>query len=374
MAEAVSAALAPKIGRSAADLVFVTGGLGPTADDLTVAAAAGWMGLALERNAAFVADMRRRFESRGMRMPAVNEKQADFIAGARVLSNPRGTAPGFWVEHRGKEYVILPGVPSEMREIMELSVLPELARRSDGVVSRRRILRIAGMGESAVEEIVAPVYEKWKHDPGTILASPGEVQLHLRVTGEPQAAEARLAEMEADFRNALGIRIYGIDDEDLPAAVGRLLRSRSATLALAESCTGGMIAALVTEAPGSSDYFLGGIVSYADSAKRELLDVSEATLAQHGAVSEEAAREMARGARKRFGSAVAAAVTGIAGPGGATPGKPVGTVCFAVSGPEERETVKRRMFGGDRSIVRRTASLFCLHLVRRQLLAEDALD
>ena len=146
------------------------------------------------------------------------------------------------------------------------------------------------------------------------------------------------------------------------------------TLALAESCTGGMIASLVTDVPGSSDYFLGGIVSYADTAKHELLDVSEATLAQHGAVSEEAAREMARGARKRFGAAVAAAVTGIAGPGGATPGKPVGTVCFAVAGPQERETVKLRMFGGDRAIVRRAASLFCLHLVRRQLLAEGAVD
>lgn len=367
-AESIGAELA--VASAAADLVFMTGGLGPTADDLTVAAAAKWMGLSLDRNAGFVAEMRHRFESRRMRMPAVNEKQADFIVGARVLSNPRGTAPGFWVVHRGKEYVILPGVPSEMKEIMEASVLPELARRSSGIVSRRRILRIAGMGESAVEEIVAPVYEKWKDDPVTILASPGEVQLHLRVTGEPEAAERRLAAMEADFRGALGTRIYGIDDEDLPAAVGRLLRFRGLTLALAESCTGGMIATLATDAAGSSDYFLGGIVSYANSAKRELLDVSETTLSQHGAVSEEAAREMARGARKRFGAAVAAAVTGIAGPDGATPGKPVGTVCFAVAGPQERETAKLRMFGGDRSIVRRAASLFCLHLVRRQLLAE----
>ncbi|HEV2064650.1 MAG TPA: competence/damage-inducible protein A [Thermoanaerobaculia bacterium] len=371
-AESIGAELA--VASAAADIVFMTGGLGPTADDLTVAAAAKWMGLSLDRNAGFVAEMRRRFESRGLRMAAVNEKQADFIVGARVLSNARGTAPGFWVEQRGKEYVILPGVPSEMKEIMEASVLPELARRSSGIVSRRRILRIAGMGESAVEEIVAPVYAKWKDDPVTILASPGEVQLHLRVTGEPEAAERRLAAMEADFRDALGTRIYGIDDEDLPAAVGRLLRSRGATLALAESCTGGMIAALVTDVPGSSDYFLGGIVSYANSAKRELLDVSEATLSQHGAVSDEAAREMAWGARTRFGAGVAAAVTGIAGPDGATPGKPVGTVYFAVAGPQERETVKRRMFPGDRAIVRRAASLFCLHLVRRQLMAEAAVD
>ena len=223
--ESIGAELA--VASAAADLVFMTGGLGPTADDLTVAATAKWMELPLARNAAFIAEMRSRFESRGMRMPDVNEKQADFIVGARVLSNPRGTAPGFWVEHKGKEYVILPGVPSEMKEIMEASVLPELARRASGIVSRRRILRIAGMGESAVEEMVAPVYEKWKDDPVTILASPGEVQLHLRVTGEPEAAGRRLAAMEADFRAALGTRIYGVDDEDLAAAVGRLLRSRA---------------------------------------------------------------------------------------------------------------------------------------------------
>ena len=318
-AEAIGVELS--VASGAADIVFLTGGLGPTADDLTVAAAAKWMGLSLERNAAFVAEMRRRFESRGLRMASVNEKQADFIVGARVLSNPRGTAPGFWVEQAGKEYVILPGVPSEMKEIMTGSVLPELARRAGGVVSRRRVLRISGMGESAVEEIVTPVYAKWKDDPVTILSSPGEVQLHLRVTGEPEVAEKRLASIEADFRAALGPRIYGIDEEDLPVSVGKLLRERGLTLALAESCTGGMIASFMTDAPGSSDYFLGGVVSYANSAKRDLLDVSEDTLSRHGAVSEEVAREMARGARKRFGSGVAAAVTGIAGPDGATPGK-----------------------------------------------------
>ena len=362
------------VASAAADIVFTTGGLGPTADDLTVAAVAKWMDLPLERNAAFVDEMRRRFESRGLRMAAVNEKQADFIAKARVLVNPRGTAPGFWVERDGKDYVVLPGVPSEMKEIMTESVLPELAKRAGGVVSRRRVLRICGMGESAVEEIVAPVYEKWKNDPVTILASPGEVQLHLRATGSPEVAEERLAAIEADFRAALGARIYGADGEDLPAAVGRMLREKGLTLALAESCTGGMIASLVTDVPGSSGYFLGGVVSYANSAKANLLDVSEETLSRHGAVSVEAVREMARGARARFKSGVAAAVSGIAGPDGGTPEKPVGTVCFAVSGPDARETAKRRMFPGDRAVVRLAASLFCLHLVRRQLLAEAAVD
>jgi nicotinamide-nucleotide amidase len=358
----------------AADLVFTTGGLGPTDDDKTVAAVARRLGMALERNADFVLQMRRRFEKRGLRMAPCNEKQADFIVGARVLANPRGTAPGFWIERNGKDYVVLPGVPSEMKEIMEDSVLPELARRADGAVSRRRVLRIAGMGESAVEEIVAPLYEKWKDDPVTILASPGEVQLHLKATGLPDEAERRLAAMEADFRSALGSRIYGADEEDLPTAVGRLLRGGHHTLALAESCTGGLIGSLVTDVPGSSDYFLGGVVSYADSAKEGLLGVSPETLSGHGAVSLEVAAEMARGARERFGASVGAAVTGIAGPDGGTPDKPVGTVCLAVSGPADRAVAKKRVFPGDRSVVRRAAALYCLHLVRRQLLEEQASD
>jgi nicotinamide-nucleotide amidase len=358
----------------AADLVFTTGGLGPTDDDKTVAAVARCLGMRLERNADFVAQMRLRFERRGLRMAPCNEKQADFIVGARVLANPRGTAPGFWIEREGKDYVVLPGVPSEMKEIMEDSVLPELARRAGGVVSRRRVLRIAGMGESAVEEIVAPVYEKWKDDPVTILASPGEVQLHLKTTDKPEEAERRLSAIEADFRSALGSRIFGSDDEDLPTAVGKLLKEKGQTLALAESCTGGMIGSLLTDVPGSSDYFLGGVVSYANSAKEGLLGVSPETLSHHGAVSLEVAAEMARGARDRFGASIGAAVTGIAGPDGGTLDKPVGTVCLAVSGPGDRAVAKKRMFPGDRSVVRRAAALHCLQLVRRQLLEEGASD
>ncbi|MDQ2869318.1 MAG: CinA family nicotinamide mononucleotide deamidase-related protein, partial [Acidobacteriota bacterium] len=242
-----------------ASLLISTGGLGPTADDVTAAAVAQWLGAPLVRNADFVTRMRARFESRGVRMAAVNEKQADFIEGARVLENPRGTAPGFWGRKGSCEIVVLPGVPSEMREIMEQSVLPELTRRAGGVVSRRRVLRIAGMGESAVEELVEPVYARWKQHPVTILASPGEVQLHLYVRGEPDFAETTVRAMEEDFRSVLKERVFGGDGEDLASAVGRLLRDSGKTLALAESCTGGMVASLVTDVPGSSDYFLGGV-------------------------------------------------------------------------------------------------------------------
>ncbi|HEX7252677.1 MAG TPA: nicotinamide-nucleotide amidohydrolase family protein, partial [Thermoanaerobaculia bacterium] len=244
--------------------------------------------------------------------------------------------------------------------------LPILRERAKGGGSQRRVLRIAGMGESYVEEMVAPVYEKWREHPVTILASPGEVQLHLLVRGEPQRASAVLDDMERDFREALGSRIFGRDDEDLSAAVGRLLRQSGQTLSVAESCTGGMISALLTDIPGSSDYFRGGIVAYANDAKEEMLGVASATLEQHGAVSEEAAREMAAGARTRFESDLAAAVTGIAGPDGGTPEKPVGTVWFALA--DARETAARtRRFVGDRAMVRRTASLYALELVRRRV-------
>ncbi|MCA1579884.1 MAG: competence/damage-inducible protein A [Acidobacteria bacterium] len=359
---------------SEASLLISTGGLGPTADDVTAAAVARWLGAPLIRNAEFVARMRARFEARGVRMAAVNEKQADFIEGARVLENPRGTAPGFWAKKGECEIVVLPGVPSEMREIMEQSVLPELVRRSGGVVSRRRILRIAGMGESAVEELVEPVYARWKQHPVTILASPGEVQLHLYVRGEPDFAETTVRAMEEDFRSVLKERIFGGDGEDLPSAVGRLLRDAGKTLALAESCTGGMAASLITDVPGSSDYFLGGVVSYGNGAKESLLGVAPETLSSRGAVSEESVLEMARGARERFDSDVAGAITGIAGPGGGTPEKPVGLVWFGIADRDGAATAKRRYFVGDRTHVRRSASVHALELIRRHLVGWKSPD
>ena len=351
--------------------VFTTGGLGPTADDVTVAAVAAWLGAALERNAAFLEKMRERFARRGFEMPECNAKQADFIAGARVLENPRGTAPGFWVVRGGVEIVIMPGVPSEMREIMESSVLPVLRERAAGVVGRRRVLRIAGMGESAVEQLVAPIYAKWKDDPVTILASPGEVQLHLAVRGAPAEAEAKLAAREADFRTILGSRIFGEDAEDLARVVGRLLKESHRTVAFAESCTGGMVSALVTDVPGSSEYFLGSVVSYANAAKESFLGVDPATLRAAGAVSDETAIAMARGALERFGADIAVSVTGIAGPDGGTPEKPVGTVHFGLAVRGGGAIAKKRLYGGDRVVVRRAASVQALELLRRHLAGEE---
>jgi nicotinamide-nucleotide amidase len=350
--------------------IFLTGGLGPTADDVTVSAVAAWMGVPVHRDERFVSAMRERWEGRrGIRMPVVNEKQGDVPEGARVLENPRGTAPGFWLEKDGVQIVILPGVPSEMREIFEQRVAPFLGRAARGeAVTRRRVLRIAGMGESAVEELVAPLYRKWIDDPVTILASPGEVELHLCARGDAGAAEARLAAMEEDFRTVLGSRIHGADGDAMAASVGRLLKERRCTLALAESCTGGLVSALLTDIPGSSAYFVGTVVSYSDSSKEALLGVDPETLRRFGAVSEEAAREMARGALARFGSDLAASVTGIAGPDGGTLEKPAGTVFFAVANRAGREDAKRRFFGGDRAMVRRTSAMFSLEMIRRFLM------
>ncbi len=356
----------------AAALVVTTGGLGPTADDVTVASVAAWLPADLERNEEFLAGMRRRFERRGIAMPACNEKQADFIVGARVLENPNGTAPGFRAKRGETEIIILPGVPSEMKEIFENRVLPELRESAGGTVGRRRVLRIAGMGESAVEELVAPVYARWKDDPVTILASPGEVQLHLAVRGEADMAEARLSAMEKDFRAILGDRIFGADADDLAAVVGRLLRESSRTIAFAESCTGGLASSMLTDVPGSSAYFLGSVVSYADEAKRQLLGVSAETLRAHGAVSAESAAEMARGTLERFGSDFAVAITGIAGPDGGSAEKPVGTVFFALAERGGAETAKKRLFGGDRLVIRRAAAIHALELLRRRLVGGEA--
>jgi nicotinamide-nucleotide amidase len=354
----------------AARLILTTGGLGPTADDVTVEAVAAWLGAERRRDEAFLDSMRQRFERRGIAMPECNAKQADFIVGARVLENPNGTAPGFWARRGEAEIVVLPGVPSEMKEIFDNRVYPVLQKLGGGVVGRRRVLRIAGMGESAVEELVAPVYRKWKDDPVTILASPGEVQLHLAVRGEPAIAENRLAAMEEDFRAVLGDRIFGQDAEDLAAVVGRLLRERKATIAVAESCTGGLASALLTDVAGSSEYFLGAVVSYANSAKENLLGVSEATIRAHGAVSAESAAEMARGARSRFDSDLALGITGIAGPDGGSAEKPVGTVFFSLVSREADALAKKRLFAGDRGVIRRAAAIHALELVRRQLAGE----
>jgi len=361
-------AIASELTESArrAPVVVVTGGLGPTGDDLTREALSAFTGRALVLDPQLLDELRGRFSRRGIPMPSINEKQAFAIEGGRPLRNPRGSAPGIWFEENGVIVTCLPGVPAEMKAMFEELVLPELARRFAGAPRYRRVLKIAGMGESAVEERVKGVYEKWNSHAFTILASVGEVHLHLTASGSEEEARAILDAQTADFEAALPGKIFGRDGDTLEGVVGDLLRRRGATISTAESCTGGLIAERLTDVPGSSDYFRGGIVAYADDVKTDTLGVSPATLAAHGAVSESTAIEMATGARDRFGTDFAVAATGIAGPAGGTPEKPVGTVWIALAEPAGARGRLLRP-PGDRALIRGWTAVAALELLRRTL-------
>jgi nicotinamide-nucleotide amidase len=353
-----------------APLLVVTGGLGPTADDRTKEVLAKLLGRALVRDEAILALMRERFRRRGMDMPKVNEKQADVIEGAVVLPNPRGSAPGFLVEVAGKTAVLLPGVPHEMKAMWAASVAPLFLRTYGTEGLHRRILKVGGLPESVVEERVKLVYEAHPDCPMTILAAGGEVQLHFAARGTPEAAARVLDRIEGDFRKALGTDVFARDDDTLEGVVGNLLRSRGQTLALAESCTGGTLAGRITDIGGSSDYFLGAAVTYANAAKTDLVAVDPSTLERFGAVSEETAREMALGARRRFGATIGMSVTGIAGPGGGTPEKPVGTVHVALDAADGTRLHRRLLFSGDRSLIRRWTTSAALTMLRLHLLGK----
>jgi nicotinamide-nucleotide amidase len=351
---------------SRAPLLVVTGGLGPTDDDRTKEAVAKVFGRALVRDEALLLGLRERFRRRGFEMPKVNEKQADVIEGAVILANTRGSAPGFLVA-AGGTVVLLPGVPHEMKAMWADAVEPLLARGGAPGL-HRRTLKIAAVPESVVETLVKPVYAAYPEVPFTILAAPGEVQLQFAARGTPEEATRVLDRIESDFHKALAGEIFGRDEDTLEEVAGKLLRAKSQSLALAESCTGGQLAGRVTDVPGSSDYFLGAAVTYANAAKADLVGVSTATLERHGAVSEETAREMALGARKRFGATIGLSTTGIAGPGGGTPEKPVGTVHIALDAADGTRLHKRLLLPGERSLIRRWTTSTALGMLRKHLL------
>jgi nicotinamide-nucleotide amidase len=351
---------------SRAPLLVVTGGLGPTDDDRTKEAVAKVFGRALVRDEALLLGLRERFRRRGFEMPKVNEKQADVIEGAVILANTRGSAPGFLVA-AGGTVVLLPGVPHEMKAMWVDAVEPLLARGGAPGL-HRRTLKIAAVPESVVETLVKPVYAAYPEVPFTILAAPGEVQLQFAARGTPEEATRVLDRIESDFHKALAGEIFGRDEDTLEEVAGKLLRAKSQSLALAESCTGGQLAGRVTDVPGSSDYFLGAAVTYANAAKADLVGVSTATLERHGAVSEETAREMALGARKRFGATIGLSTTGIAGPGGGTPEKPVGTVHIALDAADGTRLHKRLLLPGERSLIRRWTTSTALGMLRKHLL------
>ncbi|HYB94792.1 MAG TPA: competence/damage-inducible protein A [Vicinamibacterales bacterium] len=353
-------------------ILIMCGGLGPTADDLTREVVASHLGLPLDEDAAIIRGIEQRFAARGWRMPEVNRRQAQVPRGAVVLENPHGTAPGLWME-RGRQVVaLLPGPPREMKPMMDGEVRRRLAARAGDTRLHRRVLRVSGKGESAVEEIAQPIYAQWlKQSPPietTILANLGQVELHL-VTQSPDAEAARRA-LDAGvdaLSAALGADVVSRDGAPLEAVTGQLLRTRGWWVAFAESCTGGLATSRMTDVPGSSEYVERSVVAYSNRAKTELLGVAESLIAAHGAVSEPVAVAMAAGIRARAGVQVGVGITGIAGPGGGSEQKPVGTVCIAVAGPESH-SVRTFRFPPGRDVIKAMSANWAIDMLRRFLL------
>jgi len=350
------------------DLVISIGGLGPTEDDRTRESVAELLGRRLQRNDAVLRNIEARFRRLGRAMPEINARQAMVPEGALALENMRGTAPGLWMEADGHIVVLLPGPPQELRPMFTEEIEPRLAKRSTGVKLFRRELRVAGMAESEVEQRAAPIYTRHTDAQTTILASPGEIQLHLRVwSRDAAAAEKLLNEMVERIALALGENVFTTKGESLEEVVARQLTLNNASIAVAESCTGGLLAERLTSIPGSSSYFLGGVVCYSNHLKSAWVDVPAELIEAKGAVSSEVAHALAEGIRRRSGSTLGLGVTGIAGPGGGSAEKPVGTVHIALT--EESNSKERSMlFPGDRDRIRWQASQTALDIVRRYFL------
>ena len=352
------------------DLVLVTGGLGPTADDVTREAVAQALGRGLVFDEEVLATIERRFREHGRVMPAVNRKQAEVVEGAVLIPNARGTAPGMRIEGQGSTLFLFPGVPFELDGMIESDLIPWLAERSGGIGRETATLKVACLPESVVEERVRPAYDEFGREWITILASPGEIRLRSTAEGPEPERRQRLEAMTARLRELAGDAVYAFREEDtLEIVVGELLRKAGATLTVAESCTGGLLAERITRVAGSSDYFLGGAVTYTNELKTQVLGVPPEMLAEHGAVSEPVARTMAEGVRRVFHSDYGAGITGVAGPGGGSEAKPVGTVHIAVAGPDGRLEHRRVRFPGDRERVRAQSAQLALDLLRRMLLA-----
>jgi nicotinamide-nucleotide amidase len=358
-----------------ADLVILTGGLGPTADDVTRLGVADALGVSIDEDPAIIERIRARFARRGLEMPEVNRTQAQVLRGATVLANPNGTAPGQWIAHDGRAVVMLPGPPREMQPMFEAVVAEHLAPRTGGARLYRRVLKIAGRTESHVEQVAEPIYSAWlSRTPPistSILAAPGQIELHFSVRADSAESGAAILDRATDeMMGAVGGDVFSADGRTLEQVVGDALRRRGWRVATAESCTGGLVASRLTDVPGSSDYVDRGVVCYSNAAKVDLLGVPSETIEAHGAVSEQVAVAMAVGMRVRADVDLAVGITGVAGPSGGSEQKPVGTVVVAVAWAGGHH-VERFLFPGGRGQVKFQASQSALNMLRN-VLNDDA--
>lgn len=349
------------------DILIVTGGLGPTEDDLTREALAQAFGLEMEVDQSIIDRIESRFAARGWKMPEVNKRQANVFRGQTTLTNERGTAPGFHIETQGKHVWVFPGVPHELEWMLATYLVPWLEQICGGRSRYRRVLKIAGLTESGVEEKLKPYYDNHRGEVPTILASQGHIEIHLQADGAESDARGALASREQELVEIFGERIFGYDDDSIESVIGDLLKSRGQTLAVAESCTGGLLGSRITDVSGSSSYFLGGAICYSGAAKIAMAGVDSQLIRDHGEVSEPVAIALARGIRERFGSTWGVGITGIAGPTGGTPEKPVGTVHIAVASPDSHKH-RHILWQGPRAIVKWYSTQQALDLLRRSIL------
>ena len=367
--EAIGDVLRSALGR--AGLVFLTGGLGPTSDDVTRDAVARALSLDMELDEDIVRAIRARFEARGVPMPDVNVRQALVPEGGDVLPNRCGTAPGLFIPlDDDRAVVLLPGPPAELRPMFSEHVQPRLASKAEKLHYDVRKLWIVGLAESSVEQKIRSAYIGVDNPSTTILASAGQVEVRLTATGgSPEEAAAKNGALSAKLEGLLGANVFSAAEEQLEEVVGRLLLSQGKRITVAESLTGGLIASRITDVSGSSRYFDESVVTYSNEAKMERLGVPEELFGRVGAVSEEVAHAMATGARAGAGADVAVAVTGIAGPTGGSTEKPVGLVYIALA-TDDGVRVEKFQFPGGRSQVKRWTSQAALNLVRLHLLHE----
>lgn len=351
---------------SRARIILLTGGLGPTEDDVTRDAVA----IALDRPLVFRQDLldeiENKFRKFGRKMTENNRRQAYLVEGAEVLENPRGTAVGQWIDFMDRMILLLPGPPRELNPMFTELCVPRIAARLPAQVLRTRFYRVTGMGESELDAVIAPVYTRYQNPATTILAGGGDLQIHLRARcASAEEAEGLLAEVGDPILRLLGNRVYSTDGDSLETVIGKRLREAKATLAVAESCTGGLVAARITSIPGSSDYFLGGFLTYNNAMKTAQLGVPEKLIAEHTTVSEPVARAMAEGARERTGATWAVSVTGEAGPESSS-GAAVGTLWIGIAGPSGVEAQQLK-FPGDRERVRTWGAQAVLNLLRLRM-------